>query len=317
MQLAILDDYQEISGEYADWSQISQQVQIKVFSDHISEENEIVKRLQDFSIICVMRERTPFPRTLIEKLPNLKLIVSSGMRNLGIDLQAAKDNDVIVCGTKSFGMPTAELTWGLILGLARQIPSEDQNIRLGGWQNTVGVGLEGKTLGIAGLGKLGSRVAEIGKVFGMKVIGWSQNLTQGRCNDLGVLLVGKDELMKNSDFLSIHLILSERTRGLFQRKDLLLMKPTAYIINTARGPIINEEALIEVLQNKIIGGAGIDVYGEEPLPHDHPLRGLKNTIVTPHLGYVEKVNYEFYHKGYVEAVSAFLNGEPKNLINGY
>jgi phosphoglycerate dehydrogenase-like enzyme len=317
MRLAILDDYQEVAEKMGDWGSVSDQVEIVVFSDHLDDEDAIAERLANFEIICAMRERTPFPRSLLEKLPNLKLLVSSGMRNLGIDVACAKERGVVVCGTKSVGRPTAELAWGLILGLARSIPMEDRNVRAGGWQQTVGVGLEGKTLGIAGLGNLGGRMAEIGQVFGMNVIAWSQNLTEERCKDVGVTLVSKDTLMRQSDVLTIHLILSDRSRGLFGAGDLALMKSTAYLINTSRGPIIDEDALASVLENKGIAGAGIDVFTVEPLPQDHPFRKFDNMITTPHLGYVEENNYKSYFFGYVEAVSAYLDGEPKNFIRGY
>ncbi|MGB0576828.1 MAG: D-2-hydroxyacid dehydrogenase family protein [Alphaproteobacteria bacterium] len=317
MRVAILDDYQNTALASADWSSVSSQAEIEVFNDHIHDEDAVAARLQDFEIICAMRERTPFPRSLIEKLPNLKLIISSGMRNRGIDVDAAKDNNVIVCGTKSVGKPTAELAWGLILGLARKIPAEDSNVKAGGWQQTVGEGLIGKTLGIAGLGNLGGRMAQIGKAFDMNVIAWSQNLTQERCDEFGVQLVSKDELMAQSDYLTIHLILSDRTRGVISVDDLSRMKSTAYIINTARGPIIDEDALVTALQNKEIAGAGIDVFSVEPLPADHPFRSLQNTIITPHLGYVEADNYGAYFSGYVEAIDAFLKGEPKNFLGGY
>jgi phosphoglycerate dehydrogenase-like enzyme len=317
MRVAILDDYQNTALNSADWSSVSSKADIDVYSDHIHDEDAVAARLQDHEIICAMRERTPFPRSLIEKLPNLKLIISSGMRNRGIDVDAAKENDVIVCGTKSVGKPTAELAWGLILGLARKIPAEDSNVRAGGWQQTVGEGLIGKTLGIAGLGNLGSRMAVIAKAFDMNVIAWSQNLTQQRCDEFGVKLVTKDELMAQSDYLTIHLILSDRTRGVISTDDLARMKPTAYIVNTARGPIIDEDALVAALQNKTIGGAGIDVFSVEPLPVDHPFRNLGNTIITPHLGYVEAENYGAYFGGYVEAIDAYLKGEPKNFLGGY
>jgi D-3-phosphoglycerate dehydrogenase len=317
MRVAILDDYQNTALNSADWSSVSSQADIEVFNDHIHDEDAVAERLQGFEIICAMRERTPFPRSLIEKLPNLKLIISSGMRNRGIDIDAAKENDVIVCGTKSVGKPTAELAWGLILGLARKIPAEDSNVRAGGWQQTVGEGLIGKTLGIAGLGNLGSRMAQIAKAFDMNVIAWSQNLTQERCDEFDVQLVSKDQLMAQSDFLTIHLILSDRTRGVIGSDDLARMKSTAYIVNTARGPIIDEDALVDCLQRKTIGGAGIDVFSVEPLPADHPFRGLDNTVITPHLGYVEEESYGAYFRGYVEAIDAFLQGEPKNFIGGY
>jgi len=317
MRIAILDDYQNKALTGADWSLISEHTGIVVFTDHIFEEDAIVKRLQDFEIICAMRERTPFTRSLIERLPKLKLIISSGMRNRGIDVEAAKNNNIVVCGTMSVGKPTAELAWGLILALARKIPTEDSNVRAGGWQQSIGEGLIGKTLGIAGLGNLGSRMAKIAQAFEMNVIAWSQNLTQEDCDDFGVKLVSKKKLMVHSDFLTIHLILSERTRGVFGAKDLGHMKSSAYIINTARGPIIDEDALINALKNKTIAGAGLDVFSVEPLPADHPFRDLKNTVVTPHLGYVEEKNYRAYFSGYVEAIDAFLKGKPKNFLGGY
>ncbi len=317
MRVAILDDYQNTALASADWSLISGRTEIEVFTDHLFDEGEIVRRLQDFEVICAMRERTPFTRSLIERLPNLKLIISSGMRNRGIDIEAAKQNNILVCGTKSVGKPTAELAWGLILALARKIPAEDMNVRAGGWQQSIGESLIGKTLGIAGLGNLGSRMAKIAKAFDMNVIAWSENLTQERCEEFGVKLVDKEGLFLNSDFLTIHLILSERTRGIFKAEDLCRMKSTSYIINTARGPIIDEDALINALKNKTIAGAGIDVFSVEPLPADHPFRHLQNTVVTPHLGYVEEENYRSYFSGYVEAIDAFLKGKPKNFLGGY
>ena len=317
MRVAILDDYQNTALASADWSLISGRTEIEVFTDHLFDEDEIVRRLQDFEVICAMRERTPFTSSLIKRLRNLKLIISSGMRNRGIDIEAAKKNNVVVCGTKSVGKPTAELAWGLILALARKIATEDMNVRAGGWQQSIGEGLIGKTLGIAGLGNLGSRMAKIAKAFDMNVIAWSENLTQERCEEFGVKLVDKEGLLLNSDFLTIHLILSERTRGIFKAEDLCRMKSTSYIINTARGPIIDEDALINALKNKTIAGAGIDVFSVEPLPADHPFRHLQNTVVTPHLGYVEEENYRAYFSGYVEAIDAFLKGKPKNFLGGY
>ena len=317
MRVAILDDYQNTALASADWSLISGRTEIEVFTDHLFDEDKIVRRLQDFEVICAMRERTPFTSSLIERLPNLKLIISSGMRNRGIDIEAAKKNNVVVCGTKSVGKPTAELAWGLILALARKIATEDMNVRAGGWQQSIGEGLIGKTLGIAGLGNLGSRMAKIAKAFDMNVIAWSENLTQERCEEFGVKLVDKEGLLLNSDFLTIHLILSERTRGIFKAEDLCRMKSTSYIINTARGPIIDEDALINALKNKTSAGAGIDVFSVEPLPADHPFRHLQNTVVTPHLGYVEEENYRSYFSGYVEAIDAFLKGKPKNFLGGY
>jgi phosphoglycerate dehydrogenase-like enzyme len=317
MRIAILDDYQNIAMSAGDWSALEGDAEIVSFTDHLGDEDAVADRLKDFEIICAMRERTPFTKSLLAKLPNLKLLVSSGMRNLGIDSQAAKAQGVVVCGTPSVGRPTADLAWGLILGLARQIPQEDRNVRAGGWQRTVGMSLDGRTLGIAGLGNLGGCMATIAKAFSMNVIAWSQNLTQERCDELGVEKVSKEDLLKRSDFITLHLILSDRSRGLFGAEDLALMKPTAYMVNTARGPIIDEDALAAALENGTIAGAGIDVFSVEPLPADHPFRKLENIIVTPHLGYVSDQNYASYFGGYVEAIQAFLAGEPKNFLGGY
>lgn len=316
MKIAILDDYQNIALTSADWGNLAKDAEIVSFTDHLSDEDQLAERLKDFEIICAMRERTPLTKSLLAKLPNLKLLISSGMRNRGIDTAAAKEQDVVVCGTKSVGRPTADLAWGLILGLARQIPQEDRNVRAGDWQQTVGFSLEGRTLGIVGLGNLGGRMATIAKAFDMKVIAWSQNLTEERCDELGVEKVSKEELMKRSDVITVHLILSDRSRGVIGADELALMKPTAYIVNTARGPIIDEDALVAALENKAIAGAGIDVFSVEPLPADHPFRRLENAIVTPHLGYVSDTNYGAYFSGYVEAIEAFLKGEPKNFLGG-
>ncbi len=314
MRVAVLDDYQGIAGDRSDWDIIKDKTEIIVFDNHLFDENEVAERLKSFDVICAMRERTPFPRSQLEKLPNLKLLVTSGMRNRGIDVAAANELGVTVCGTRSVGRPTADLAWGLILGLARQIPMEDRRVRAGGWQKTIGVGLEGKILGIAGLGNLGARMVPIAKAFGMKVIAWSQNLSEEKCLKEGVELVSKRDLLTKSDFISIHLILSERTHGLFGSSELAEMKSTAYIINTSRGPIIDEGALIAALQNNVIAGAGIDVFDTEPLPADHPFRSLENLIVTPHLGYVEASNYEAYFEGYAAAIRGFIDGSPVNVI---
>jgi phosphoglycerate dehydrogenase-like enzyme len=238
------------------------------------------------------------------------------MHNRSLDVAAAAARGIVCCGTKSAGSPTAELAWGLILGLLRHIPQEDRATRLGAWERTVGSAVEGKTLGCAGLGKLGSRVAKIGQAFGMNVIAWSQNLTAERCAEFGVDLVTKAELLRRADVLTIHLILSDRTRGLFKAADLALMKSTAILVNTSRGPIVEEAALIDVLQRKAIAGAGLDVFDVEPLPLDHPLRRLENTVITPHLGYVEEANYRAYFTGYVDAIRGFLDGKPVNIMKG-
>ena len=316
MRVAILDDYQGVATGRSDWAIVDSEIELVVFDDHLFDEQKIAERLKDFEIICAMRERTPFPRSQLELLPNLKLLITSGMRNRGIDSIAASELGVTVCGTPSVGRPTADLAWGLILGLARQIPMEDRRVRRGEWQKSIGVGLQGKTLGLAGVGNLGSSMVPIAKAFGMKVIGWSQNLKVEKCAELDIEKVTKEDLLSRSDFISIHLILSERTRGIFGATELSKMKPTAYIVNTSRGPIIDEDALVSALEHGIIAGAGIDVFSVEPLPERHPLRNLENLIATPHLGYVEASNYDAYFKGYAEAIRAYIDGKPVNVISG-
>lgn len=311
---AILDDYQNCALDMADWSAVTDDVEITVFNDHIFDEDAVADRLAPFEIVSIMRERTPFPRSMFEKLPNLKLLLTSGMRNLSIDLEAARDHGVTVCGTPSLGYPTPELTWGLILSLARQIPLEDRATREGHWEKTVGVGLRDKVLGVIGPGRLGGQVATIGKAFGMEVIAWSQNLTKERCAELGIERVEKAELLARADVITIHLILSDRTRGLIQASDLALMKPTAYLVNTARGPIVDEAALIDTLKNQRIAGAGLDVFEVEPLPPDHAFRRLENIVITPHLGYVTRENYQGFFGGTVGNIRAWLDGEPKNEL---
>jgi len=316
MRVAILDDYQGVATGRSDWAIVDSEIELVVFDDHLFDEQEIAERLKDFEIICAMRERTPFPRSQLELLPNLKLLITSGMRNRGIDSNAASELGITVCGTPSVGRPTADLAWGLILGLARQIPMEDRRVRSGGWQKSIGVGLQGKTLGLAGVGNLGSSMVPIAKAFGMKVIGWSQNLKVEKCTELDIEKVTKEDLLSRSDFISIHLILSERTRGIFGATELSKMKSTGYIVNTSRGPIIDEDALVSALEHGVIAGAGIDVFSVEPLPERHPLRNLENLIVTPHLGYVEASNYDAYFKGYAEAIRAYIDGKPINVISG-
>ncbi len=314
MRVAFLDDYQDVARKLGDWGPIEKDVEITSFTDHLHDEDAVAARLKDFEIICAMRERTPFPRSLMQKLPKLKLLITSGMRNRSIDTAAAKDLGITVCGTPSKGAPTTDLTWGLIIALARCIPQEDRRVRSGCWQQTVGVGLEGKTLGVLGLGNLGSRVAKVGLAFGMDVIAWSQNLTEAHCKEVGVKLVSREQLMRDSDFITIHMILSDRSRGLVGKAELATMKPTAYLVNTSRGPIVDEAALADALQRKAIAGAGLDVYGTEPLPADHPFRKLENTVVTPHLGYVSQQNYDAYWGGYIAAIRGFLDGKPVNVV---
>ena len=309
-RVAILDDYQKVAMSMADWSSLPPDVSAETFSDHLADEDALARRPAPFEIIVAMRERSPFPRSLFGRLPNLKLLVTTGMRNAAIDLDAAADFGVIVCGTNGLAQPTAELTWALILALARRIPLEDAATRRGAWQVSVGEGVHGKTLGAMGLGRLGSQVARVGAAFGMNVIAWSQNLTAERAADCGAALVSKDELLAESDFLTIHLILSRRTRGLVGARELSQMKPSAYLINTSRGPIVDESALIAALRTRSIAGAGLDVFDAEPLPPDHPLRSLPNTVITPHVGYVTAETYRVFYEDAVEDIRAYLNGAP-------
>ena len=298
----------------ADWSSLPSDVDVVVFDDHLYDEDRIAERLRPFDIVVAMRERTPFPRTLLQRLPKLKLLVTTGMRNASIDIAAASDHGVTVCGTDGLPYPTAELTWALILALARKVPTEDAATRAGAWQVTMGEGLQGKTLGVVGLGRLGSQVATVGVAFGMRVVAWSQNLTHGRASQFDTELVSKDELLSSSDFVTIHLVLSERTRGLIGRRELSLMKPSSYLINTSRGPIVDETALIEALSSSNIAGAGLDVFDVEPLPPDHPLRTLPNTVLTPHMGYVTVETYRIFYGDAVEDISAFLDGCPVRVL---
>ena len=314
-QVAVLDDYQDVAMKMADWSVLPSDSGVQTFRDHLSDQDAVVERLEEFEIVVAMRERTPFPRGLLERLPRLKLLVTTGRRNASIDLEAASDLGVVVSGTGGLNYPTAELTWGLILALLRHIPEEDRATRAGQWQVSMGIGLRDKTLGVIGLGNLGSQVATVGRAFGMSVIAWSQNLTAELAAQFGTTLVGKDELLARSDIATIHLVLSDRTSGLIGARELGLMKPTAYLINTSRGPIVKETALVDALQNGVIAGAALDVFDEEPLPLDHPLRLLENTVITPHIGYVTDETYLIFFRNAVENIRAFLKGEPINVVN--
>ena len=313
VRVAVLDDYQGVAMKMADWSVLPSDVEVQVFRDHLPDQDAVAQRLKEFEIVMAMRERTPFPRRLLERLPRLKLLVTTGMRNASIDVEAASDLGIVVCGTGGLSYPTAELTWGLILALIRHIPQEDRATREGQWEVSMGIGLRDKVLGVIGLGNLGSQVATIGRAFGMSVIAWSQNLTAERTAQFGATLVGKDELLSRSDIVTIHVVLSNRTRGLIGARELGLMKSTAYLVNTSRGPIVEEKAL--VLQKGTIAGAGLDVFDEEPLPLDHPLRHLENTVITPHMGYVTKETYQVFFGDVVEDIRAFLNGEPTRVIS--
>ena len=315
LRVAVLDDYQDVARKMTDWSVLPADVEVAVFRDHLTDQAAVAKRLKDFDIVMAMRERTPFPRTLLEQLSRLQLLTTTGLRNAAIDMQAAADCKVLVCGTGGILYPTAELTWGLILSLLRHIPDEDQATRAGSWQVSMGQGLNGKTLGLMGLGRLGSEVARVGNAFQMDVIAWSQNLTAERAAERGATLVSKDELLARADILSIHLVLSARSRGLIGHQELNRMKPTAYLINTSRGPIVDEAALIAALHDGTIAGAGLDVFDEEPLPRDHPLRRTANTVITPHIGYVTQETYQVFFDETVENIQAFLKGAPVRVLH--
>lgn len=315
VRVAVLDDYQDVARKMTDWSVLPADVEVAVFRDHLTDQAAVARRLKDFDIVMAMRERTPFPRALLEQLPRLRLLTTTGMRNAAIDMQAAADCHVLVCGTGGILYPTAELTWGLVLSLLRHIPDEDQATRAGRWQVSMGLGLHGKTLGLMGLGRLGSEVARVGNAFQMDVIAWSQNLTAERAAERGATLVSKDELLARADILSIHLVLSARSRGLIGHQELNRMKPTAYVINTSRGPIVDEAALIAALRDGTIAGAGLDVFDEEPLPLDHPLRRTENTIITPHIGYVTEETYKVFFAETVENIQAFLKGAPVRVLH--
>jgi phosphoglycerate dehydrogenase-like enzyme len=312
--LAILDDYQHVAVSLADWSRLEPTVDVTIFDDHIAGLDALAERLGDFEIIVAMRERTPFPAALFERLPKLALLVSTGMRNRAIDLDAARESGVVVCGTRALGAGTVELTWGLIIALTRNIAREDAAVRDGRWQVSLGPELAGRTIGVVGLGRVGGRVAQIAGAFEMSPIAWSENLTAERAGAVGARLVGKDELFETADIVTLHLVLSERTRGLVGPRELALMKPTAYLVNTARGPIVDEQALVAALNAGSIAGAALDVFDEEPLPLGHPLRALPNTVVTPHIGYVGRDAYEAFYGDALEDVEAFLAGSPIRLL---
>jgi phosphoglycerate dehydrogenase-like enzyme len=314
VRIAVLDDYQDVALSIGGWERLPADSTVEAFRDHVSDEDALVKRLEPFDVIVAMRERTPFQRGLLSRLSNLRLLVTTGMRNAAFDMQAAKDLGVTVCGTGGMPTPTAELTWGLIIGCVRQIAAEDKATRAGRWQTTIGPTLHGATLGCLGLGNLGSQVARVGLAFGMNVVAWSQNLTQERADEVGAKLVSKDELFSQADVVSVHLVLSDRTRGLVSARELALMKPTAYLVNTSRGPIVDEAALIAVLRERRIAGAGLDVFDTEPLPPDHPFLQLDNTLITPHLGYVTRETYQRFYGEAVEDILGFLSGAPVRVI---
>ena len=315
VQAAILDDYQNVAMSFADWSPIARDVEIKVFNKPFGSHDEAIKALQGFAVVVGMRERTPFPRKVIEALPDLKLLITTGARNNSFDVKACAERGVTVCGTGAAGSPTTGIAFGLMLELTRRIGFENARLKAGApWQTTIGRDLEGLTLGILGLGKLGQRSAAVGKAFGMTTIAWSQNLTEEKAKAAGADYVSKDDLFRNADFVTIHLVLSDRSRGLVGAKELGLMKKSAYLINTSRGPIVDEKALIAVLNSKSIAGAGLDVFDVEPLPLDHPFRKMDNVVITPHLGYVSEQNYRKYFPDIVEDIRAWLDGKPVRVI---
>lgn len=315
-RIAILDDYCAGALKAADWSSLKT-AEVQVFTEHLGfDEDVIAKALQPFDVLVAMRERTPFLATLLAKLPNLKLLVTTGMRNLAIDMKAARERGIDVCGTDMLPYPAFEHAWALIMAITKQIPLEDRTMKSGGWQKGTGVGLNGKTLGVLGLGKLGAQLAKVGQAFKMDVIAWSENLTDERCAEVGgVTRVTKEELFRRSDVISVHLVLSERTKGLIGKAELALMKPSAYFINTSRGPIADEAALLDALQNKRIAGAGLDVFDIEPLPKDHPFRKLDNAVLTGHTGYVIAELYEKVYGQAIENIAGWTQGQPARLIN--
>ena len=315
MRLAILDDYHSVSLDVADWTVVAEKVDIHVFTSHLGDEDHVAAALAPFEILVAMRERTSFPDSLLRRLPKLQLLVTTGQRNLAIDMAAARECGVDVCGTTLLGYPAFEHTWALILSLMKQIPLENDAMHRGEWQVSFADGLRGKTLGVLGLGKLGAEVAKIGLAFQMEVIAWSENLTAARAQDCGVRQVSKNDLLSLSDVLTIHLVLSARTRGLIGTEELQLMKSSAYLVNTSRGPIVDETALIDALTRKSIRGAALDVYDTEPLPSDHPIRKLDNAVLTGHTGYVIRDNFVHGYGEVVEDVLAWLVGKPLRLLN--
>jgi phosphoglycerate dehydrogenase-like enzyme len=313
-RIAVLDDYQSVAAQFSDWSQVPD-ADVTEFHEHLGDEDAVAAALHDFEVVIAMRERTAFRRSLLERLPNLRLLVTTGRRNKSIDVEAAQERGIVVSGTGILPNGTAELTWGLILAVARNIPREDASVRAGGWQTSVGTDLSGARLGVLGLGNQGVQVARIGLAFEMDVVAWSENLTDERAAEVGVTRVDREELFSTADVLTIHTLLSKRTRGLVGPDDLGRMKPTAILINTSRGPIVRQDALLDALTTGRIAGAGLDVFDEEPLPADHPLRSAPRTVLTPHLGYVTRNTYEVFYREAVEDVAAWLAGNPLRVIN--
>ncbi len=315
IKVAVLDDYQDVFRQIINFEKYKEKYDFKVFNETFADENEAIVALEDFEVLFIMRERTPISNSLINNLPKLKYIMTSGMRNNSIDLEAAKKKGILVCGTEINSNPAAEITWALILGLVRNVKQEIDNMFQGYWQTTIGSELKGKMLGIIGLGKIGTQVARIGKAFGMEVCAWSENLNLSNANELGVLPMSKQDLLKNSDIISIHLVLGERYKNLITKKELEMMKKTSFLINTSRGPIINENDLVEALKDEKIAGAGLDVYDKEPLQQDHKLRFLPNALLLPHIGYVTAENYLKFYSQMIENLESCLKNKPLRTIS--
>ena len=315
IKVAVLDDYQNAFSQIINVEKYKEKFEFKVFNEPFADEKEAIVELEDFEALFIMRERTPMTKSLIDSLPKLKYLMTSGMRNKAIDLEAAKKKNIIVCGTEINPNPAAEITWALILGLYRNMKQEIDNMFQGYWQTTIGFELKGKMLGLIGLGKIGTQVAKVAKAFGMEVCAWSENLNLSHANDLGVLPMSKEDLLKNSDIISIHLVLGERYKNLITKKELGMMKKTAILINTSRGPIINENDLVEVLKDEKIAGAGLDVYDKEPLPQDHKLRFLPNALLLPHIGYVTAENYSKFYLQMIENLESCLKNKPLRKIS--
>ncbi len=314
LKVAILDDYQNVSQAFLNLKKLDGKYEFKIFNEAFTDENDAGEQLKDYEALLIMRERTKITKSLINKLKKLKFIITSGMRNNAIDLDTAKQKKIIVCGTEINSNPAAELTWALILGLVRNFKEEIDNMYQGYWQTTVGFELKGKILGLIGLGKIGSQVAKVGKAFGMQVVAWSENLNLSHAKELGVLPMSKEDLIESSDFISIHVVLGERYKNLITKKDLQVMKKSAFLINTSRGPIVNENDLVEALESNQIAGAGLDVYDHEPLPDNHKLRFLPNALLLPHLGYVTAENYSIFYTQMFEDLEACVKGEPIRVI---
>jgi len=315
IKVAVLDDYQDAFQQIIEVENYKDKFEFKIFTNPFIDEKEAIVELEDFEALLIMRERTPMTKSLIESLPKLKYIMTSGMRNKSIDLEAAKKKNITVCGTEINPNPAAEITWALILGLYRNMKQEIDNMFQGYWQTTIGFELKGKMLGLIGLGKIGTQVAKVAKAFGMEVCAWSENLNLTHANELGVLPMNKEDLLKSSDIISIHLVLGDRYKNLITKKELGMMKKTAFLINTSRGPIVNENDLIEFLKDEKIAGAGLDVFDKEPLPQDHKLRFLPNALLLPHIGYVTAENYSLFYKQMIESLESCLKDKPIRQIS--